>query len=62
MNKFKHWIEGQGVAALALRLGVKRSSVYRWAKGETRPKLANVQRILKMAKGALTLADIVGAG
>lgn len=56
-TRFQLWIDGYGPTNLAARMNVARSTVHRWKHGMT-PKGQHCAKILKLAKGALTMADI----
>lgn len=50
---------GLTASAFADLVGVKHSSVSRWAAGETRPDWGRLARIQEVTQGAVTAADFV---
>ncbi len=60
-SKFEAWIytDAGGPLKFAKRLGVHRSAVGFWVQRKQTPRLAVALKIEKMAKGKLTLAEIL---
>lgn len=59
-SKLSRWIDSQGgVAAVAKKLKVTRQAVYIWRSGLGAPKHKTVERIVKLAKGKLTLQGVI---
>ena len=57
MNKFHEWIKARGVEKLARRIGVNRSTVYRWLRGSV-PDPEPLQVLLRLARGKFKLSDV----
>ena len=63
MNKFREWVtEKGGTEAVGKLMGKKQKAVQHWIRGHSNPKLKDAQKILKLARGKLTLEDIIKAG
>jgi len=57
---FRDWVEKMGgPAAVGKLLGRKPKAVEHWLAGRNHPRLPEAHRILKLAKGELTLDDIL---
>jgi hypothetical protein len=56
--KFHAWLLKAGVAKTAKNLGVTRSAVYAWLSGSSAPRSLLAPRIVKLSRGALTMADV----
>jgi hypothetical protein len=60
--KFRAWImEAGGTASLAKKLGKSQKAVQHWMTGYSRPKAGDIDKILKLGAGKLTLTDILSA-
>jgi hypothetical protein len=58
MSNFKKWVqENGGPTKVSKRLKVTPDAVTRWSRGES-PNKSNAGKILAMAKGRLTAADL----
>lgn len=58
-DKFLEWLQGQTTTQLAQALDMKDAKlVNRWRREECRPSMAYAPRIVRLAGGALTLADV----
>jgi DNA-binding transcriptional regulator YdaS (Cro superfamily) len=59
---FKSWLAVQGgPKVLAPKLGVSEIAVYKWMQGKATPKSGTLMRILRMARGKLTITEIFNA-
>ena len=56
-NRFHEWIKTRGVEKLARRVGVNRSTVYRWLRGSV-PDPDHLAVLLHMACGKFKLSDV----
>lgn len=56
-NKFHEWIKKRGPENIALRVGVDRSTVYRWLRGSV-PKPDHLAVLLRLARGKFKLSDV----
>lgn len=59
-TKFNRWVKAYGITRLANDLGIKRATIFYWQIGQSSPKSATANKILKLAKGALKLSDLPG--
>lgn len=58
--KLRKWIESQGGARkVAQILGTESPTIYAWLRGDSTPKVLVMQKIVKLANGALTYDDII---
>jgi len=58
--KFREWIDTQGgPPAVAKLLGVDVYRVRTWVRSEATPKALLMQKIVKIAKGAVSYDDII---
>lgn len=63
MEKFREWVtEKGGTESVAKLLGKKQKAVQHWVRGYSHPKLKDVEKILKLSQGKLTISDILKAG
>ena len=65
-TKFRSWILDFGVGELAGQLraldpraGCSRQTVYRWLNGEMEPRRERRAALVRLAGGALTVADVL---
>jgi hypothetical protein len=59
---FKTWIANQGgPKVLAPKLGVSEIAVYKWMQGNATPLSRTLIKILRMARGKLTINEILAA-
>lgn len=62
-SKFEAWVRGNGgTKAIAQALGVTQKGVQHWLCGYCKPRSKTCAKILKLARGKLTLKNIVSAG
>ena len=60
MNKFQSWlVDFGGADVLARRLDVTPFVVNRWRRGDGWPRISMILAIVKLAKGRLTIMDVI---
>lgn len=57
MDKFRSWIEKKSVTRIVNKLGVTKSTVYRWKNGGA-PEIETALAIVKWSRGELKLEDL----
>lgn len=59
-SKFERWVlENGGTGSIAQKIGVHQVSVSNWCSKRCIPATNNINKILKLSKGKLTLTDIL---
>ena len=57
--EFPEYIDEIGIAAMATKYKVRRSTVYMWRRGERRPRANTAVQIAKDSGGRMPLAKII---
>jgi hypothetical protein len=58
-TRFRDWVMAQSVRKLAKKINCPLSTVYSWVQGVNVPRLERARQLVKLAKGAFTLDDLL---